>query len=97
MKGYQVTFDYKSYCKRSKRLTSYKNFSFGHVIKDVGSEAASLAQMLQACRKWEQYPSGKRFIKQYASGPALVSINRLMISVMYNFRLKKDGASDEIY
>lgn len=96
MKGYFVTYDYKSYSRRCKRFTSYKNFVMGHVIRDAGSEAASLAQMLQACRKWEQHPAGKRYIKQYASGPALVSVNRLMISVMYNFRLKKEGASDEI-
>lgn len=96
MKRYKVTYDYKSYIKSCKRITSYRKLEYGRYIRDMGTPELSLKQALQACIAWPQFPAGKRFIKTYASGPALVSYNRHMVSIMYNFKLEKEGANDEI-
>lgn len=95
MKAYKLTYDYKSFCKPYKRITSHRGLQAFRYIKDKGSPETSLASALEKFLEWPQFPNGCRFIKTYASGPALVSINRLMVSVMYNFRLEKDEEKPE--
>lgn len=95
MKRYKLTYDYKSFCKPYKRITSLRAMQAFRYIKDCGSPEKSLASALEKFTTWAQFPSGCRYIKSYASGPALVSVNRLMVSVMYNFRLEKDEQKPE--